>query len=114
MLPIIHENKEMNYNEYHSLKVLLKDYDSLRNTIKHFISSYHKMMKKTNDREKFIDSNTSLLIRSIDKCIYKFTQKHYDYGVYLKKVTRMNNIMLTKTSDKIKLRLITKMLQTKN
>lgn len=111
MLPIIYENKEMNYNEYYSMTHLLKDYDTLINTIKYFISSYHRMMKNTDDKNKFINSNTALLVRSIDKCIYKFTQKHFDYGVYLKKVKRINNVLLTNTSDKIKLRLITKMLQ---
>ena len=78
MLPIIHENTQMNYNEKDSLKVLLKDYNTLRGTITHFVSSYYKMMKKTDDKDMFSKSNTTLVVRAIDKCIYKFMQKHDD------------------------------------
>jgi len=113
MLPIIHENTQMNYTEKDSLKVLMKDYDTLRGTITHFVSTYCKMMKKTDDKAKFSKSNTVLVVRSIDKCIYKFMQKHEDCDVYFKKVTSMNRIMLNTTNDKNKLRMISKLLKVK-
>lgn len=113
MLPIIHENTQMNYADKDSLKVMLKDYDTLRDIITHFVSSYYKLMKKTDDKDKFSKSNTTLVVRSIDKCIYKFMQKHDDYGVYLKKVTSMNKIILHTTNDKHKLRMISKLLKVK-
>lgn len=43
MLPIIHENTQMNYTEKDSLKFLLKDYDKLKETITHFVSTFYKM-----------------------------------------------------------------------
>ena len=113
MLPIIHEDAQMNYTEKDSLKVLMKDYDTLRGTITHFVSTYYKIMKKTDNKAKFSKSNTVLVVRSIDKCIYKFMQKHDDCDVYLKQVTSMNKIMLNTTNDKNKLRMIIKLLKVK-
>lgn len=106
MLPIIHEKTHVNYTEKDYLKVMLNDYDKLTITITQFVNTYYRLMEKTDNKDKFIKSNIALVVRSIDKCIYKFMQKHDDCRVYLKKVTRMNNIMLTKTSDKIKLKFI--------
>jgi len=106
MLPIIHEKTQVNYTEKDYLKVMLNDYDKLTITITQFVNTYYRLMEKTDNKDKFIKSNIALVVRSIDKCIYKFMQKHDDCRVYLKKVTRMNNIMLTKTSDKIKLKFI--------
>ena len=113
MLPIIHENTQMNYTEKDSLKVLLKDYDTLKGTITHFVSTYYKMMKKTDDKDKFSKSNTTLVVRSIDKCIYKFMQKHDDCDMYLKKLISMNKVMSTTVNDKHKLRLINKLMNVK-
>ena len=106
MLPIIHEKTQVNYTEKDYLKVMLNDYDKLTITITQFVNTYYRLMEKTDNKDKFIKSNIALVVRSIGKCIYKFMQKHDDCRVYLKKVTRMNNIMLTKTSDKIKLKFI--------
>jgi len=109
MLHDIHENKQMSYN--YSVKCLLKDHDALIETMKRFISTYHKMINTAVDKNKVIKSNTALVIRSIDRCIYKFIQKHVDYGVYSKKVTRMNRIMQIEMSDKAKLILISEILK---
>tara|TARA_Y100000389_G_scaffold194651_1_gene224964 strand:+ start:103 stop:453 length:351 start_codon:yes stop_codon:yes gene_type:complete len=111
MLPIIHEYTQVNYTEKDYLKTMLTDYDILKGTITHFINAYYKMMRKTDDKDKFIKSNISLVVRSIDKCIYKFIQKYDDCRVYLKKVNDMNKIMLSTINDKTKFKMMIKLLK---
>lgn len=113
MLPIIHENTQMNYTEKDSLKVMMKDYELLIKMTTHFMNTYYKMMKKSDDKEKYAKLNTTLIIRAINTCIYKFMQKHDDCVMYFKKVGHMNNIMLNKSNDRIKMKYMTKILNIK-
>lgn len=113
MLPIIHEDTQMIYDKDHSLVVLVKDYETLKKTITHFIITYRKFMNSSDDKSSFVRDNTPLVVSSIDKCLYKFTQKHHNYQTYLTKVVKMNKVMLSACRDTKKLIQVSKLLNIK-
>ena len=114
MLPIIKENSQMKYDETNALRNHIKDYMAFKKTINHFIDSYFKLLNNSKSKQEFIKGNIPMVVRAIDKCIYKFQQKHIDCGLYFKNIKKLNDVMVSNDlSDNKKFMLVTKIMKAK-
>ena len=96
MLPIIHEDLVISNVITHNVSAIFKDNEIFTKTVKHFVKSYIKLLSDSKDKKAFIKYNTEFVIGSIDKCLYKYTQKHVDCKLYFRLIKRIEVVVNSK------------------